>query len=103
MIKSLLRLSLGLAMILAVSTVLFVTDRPRPRTGGATSASGTSSSAKVWSVALLQHISQPTIEEGARGVLAGLAASGYRDGETIRLRRFNAEGDAATSNTIARE
>ncbi|MDR3638411.1 MAG: ABC transporter substrate-binding protein, partial [Isosphaeraceae bacterium] len=98
MIKSLLRLSLGLAMILAASAVLLLTDRARPRSEVATAAA-----AKIPSVALFQHISQPAIEEGARGVIAGLAASGYRDGETIRLRRFNAEGDAATSNTIARE
>ena len=43
------------------------------------------------------------MEEAAKGVIAGLAAAGYSDGDTIRLRRFNAEGDAATSNTIARE
>ncbi len=43
------------------------------------------------------------MEEGAKGVIAGLAATGYRNGDTIRLRRFNAEGDAATSSTIARE
>lgn len=96
MIKNLLRLSLGLAMILATSAVLLLTDRPRARTEPGTSQG-------MRSVALFQHISQPAIEEGARGVLAGLAASGYRDGQTIRLRRFNAEGDAATSNTIARE
>ena len=35
-------------------------------------------------------------------MLAGLAASGYEDGRTIRVHRFNAEGDAATSSTIAR-
>src|SRR3954454_197421 len=98
MIKSVLRLSLGLILILAASAVLFLTDRPRPESGsgGAAAAPG------VQSVALFQHISQPSLEEGARGVLAGLAASGYRDGQTIRLRRFNAEGEAATSNTMAR-
>ena len=36
-------------------------------------------------------------------MIDGLAAAGYQDGDAIRLRRFNAEGDAATSNTIARE
>jgi ABC-type uncharacterized transport system substrate-binding protein len=35
-------------------------------------------------------------------VLTGLAESGYREGRTLRVRRYNAEGDAATSNTIAR-
>ena len=103
MIKSLLRLSLGLAMILAASALLLLTDRQRPRAELAAQRSATASASRVRSVALLQHISQPTIEEGARGVIAGLAASGFRDGESIRLRRFNAEGDAATSNAIARE
>jgi ABC-type uncharacterized transport system substrate-binding protein len=103
MIKSLLRLSLGLGLILAASAVLLLTDRPRPGPGSVTSGPGAGPSPRVPSVALFQHVSQPTIEEGARGVLSGLAASGYRDGATIRLRRFNAEGDAATSNTIARE
>ena len=42
------------------------------------------------------------MEEGVRGVLAGLAESGYREGRTLRVRRYNAEGDAATANTIAR-
>jgi ABC-type uncharacterized transport system substrate-binding protein len=102
MIKSLLRLSLGLGLIVAASAVLLLTDRPRPRSDAGTSSAGTTAAPRIPSVALFQHVSQPTIEEGARGVLAGLAASGYRDGETIRLRRFNAEGDAATLNTIAR-
>ena len=57
---------------------------------------------RVRSVALFQHVSQATMEEGAQGVLAGLAQSGYQEGRTIRVRRYNAEGDAATSNTIAR-
>ena len=43
------------------------------------------------------------MEEAAKGVIAGLAAAGFSDGDTIRLRQFNAEGDAATSNAIARE
>src|SRR5262245_57616540 len=99
MIKSFLRLSLGLVLILSASAVLFLTDRPRAARGPGTATA----SPEIPSVALFQHISQPSLEDGANGVLAGLAASGYRDGQTIRLRRFNAEGDAATANTIARE
>jgi ABC-type uncharacterized transport system substrate-binding protein len=102
MIKSLLRLSLGLTMILTASAVLFLTDRPRPRTDVVRSGSARAPVPRARPVALFQHISQPALDEGARGVLAALAASGYRDGETIRLRRFNAEGDAATANSIAR-
>ncbi len=54
------------------------------------------------SIALLQSISQATIDEGARGVLAGLAAAGFHEGQTLVVHRYNAQGDAATSSTIAR-
>src|SRR5262249_54303290 len=39
---------------------------------------------------------------GARGVLAGLAQKGYHDGRELSVHRYCAEGDVATSNTIAR-
>jgi ABC-type uncharacterized transport system substrate-binding protein len=99
MFKSVFRLSLGLVLIAAASAVLLLTDRPRPRADSGSKAEAPA----VVSIALFQHIAQPSIEDGARGVLAGLAASGYRDRETIRLRRFNAHGDAATAVAIARE
>jgi ABC-type uncharacterized transport system substrate-binding protein len=103
MIKSFLRLSLGVLMIVVASAVLLLTDKGSQRAGLGSSDSSPAGSQRVFSVALFQHVSQPIIEEGARGVVAGLAAAGYSDVDTIRLRRFNAEGDAATSNTIARE
>ena len=78
-------------------------DRPgAPARRAGSSGTGPGSPGRVRSVALFQHVSQATIEEGVRGVLAGLAESGYQEGRTIRVRRYNAEGDAATSNTIAR-
>ena len=103
MIKSLLRLSLGVFLIVVASAVLLLTDKGSQRAGLGSSDSNPAEPQRVFSVALFQHVSQPIIEEGAKGVIAGLAAAGYQDGDTIRLRRFNAEGDAATSNTIARE
>jgi ABC-type uncharacterized transport system substrate-binding protein len=103
MIKSFLRLSLGVLMILAASAVLLLTDKGSQRAGLGSSNSNPAAPQRLFSIALLQHVSQPILEEGVKGVIAGLAAAGYQDGDTIRLRRFNAEGDAATSNTIARE
>ena len=102
MIKSFLRLWLATLLILVASAVLLLTDRQRPRGGAGSSGMGTGSPGRVRSVALFQHVSQATIEEGAQGVLAGLAESGYQEGRTLRVRRYNAEGDAATSSTIAR-
>jgi ABC-type uncharacterized transport system substrate-binding protein len=103
MIKSAWRLSLGLFLIALASAVLLLTDKGSRRAPLNASGSSPSEGARVYSIALFQHVSQPTIDEGASGVIAGLAAAGYRDGGLIRLRRFNAEADAATSNTIARE
>jgi putative tryptophan/tyrosine transport system substrate-binding protein len=95
-----LRLWLAVVLILSASAVL-LTDRERPR-GGAGS-SGPGPAARIRSISLFQHVSQATLEEGARGVLAGLAQKGYQEeGETISVHRFSAEGDVATSNAIAR-
>jgi ABC-type uncharacterized transport system substrate-binding protein len=102
MIKSFLRLWLATVLILVASAVLLLTDRERPRVGAGASGTGQGSPGRVRSVALFQHVSQATLEEGVRGVLAGLAELGYREGRTIRVHRYNAEGDAATSNAIAR-
>jgi ABC-type uncharacterized transport system substrate-binding protein len=102
MIKSFLRLSLITFLILAASALLLLTDRERPRGVSGSSNTAVGSSGKVRSVALCQHVSQATLEEGVRGVMAGLAEAGYTDGRTIRVRRYNAEGDAATANAIAR-
>jgi ABC-type uncharacterized transport system substrate-binding protein len=103
MIKRLLRLWLAVSLILAASAVLLLTDRERPRGGTGSGGTTPGSSTKNRSIALFQHVSQATIEEGARGVLAGLAQSGYQERRTLSVRRYSAEGDAATSNTIARE
>src|ERR1700728_2610272 len=103
MIKNLLRLSLGVLMILAASAVLLLTDKGSRRAGMGSSDSNRTKRQRVFSVALFQHVSHAIMDEAAKGVIAGLAAAGYSDGDTIRLRRFNAEGDAATSNAIARE
>jgi ABC-type uncharacterized transport system substrate-binding protein len=102
MLKSLLRLWLATFLILVASGILLLTDRGRPR-GVATSGPDSEPSRRVRTVALFQHVSEAIMEEGVRGVVAGLAASGFEDGRTIRVRRYNAEGDAATSNAIARE
>lgn len=102
MIRALLRLRLAAFLIVTASAILLLTEHERPRPGAGASAGGPAAREKVRSIALFQHVSQATIEEGARGVLAGLAEAGYQDGETIHVRRYNAEGDAATSAAIAR-
>lgn len=87
------RLSAGLIAIALAAAILLVTDKPSHR----------ETKRSLPRVALLQHASQAVIDDGAAGVLAGLAESGFVDGETMQLTRFNAEGDMGTSAAIAQQ
>jgi ABC-type uncharacterized transport system substrate-binding protein len=93
MLLALRRCALGLILIAAASAVLLLSDRAG-RSAGA---------AAVRNVALFQFASQPILDDGLRGIVDGLAAFGFVDGQTVKLQKFNAEGDIATANTIARQ
>src|SRR4051812_36077711 len=87
------RLSLGIFLIALTSSVLLVGDWHRRKT-----AVG-----RIPQVAVLIYASQPILLEGAQGMIEGLAASGFSDGRSIALKQYNAEGDLATVNTIAKQ
>ena len=87
------RLALGVTLIVVASAVLLVSDRSQRPTSGA----------HVLRVAIVQHASTPVLDEGVRGMIDGLAERGFRDGTTIRLSTYNAQGDLATGNAIARQ
>jgi len=93
MLFALKRLSLGLTLIVVASTVLLAMDLHR-RAGGPE---------RLRQIAILQHASVPVLDDGVRGMIAGLDAKGYRDGVTAVITKYNAEGDAATAAAIARE
>jgi len=88
------RLSLGLVLIAAASAILLLSDR-----GGRAQAG----SRRVVRVAIVQHASTPVLDAGVQGVIQGLAEQGYRDGETLAITTYNAHGDLATGNAIARQ
>jgi len=54
-------------------------------------------------VAVLQQTSSTVLEDAVKGMIAGLAERGWVDGKTVTIRRYNAEGDMAQANAIARE
>lgn len=98
---SLRRLSLGLFLIVAAAAVLLWSDRgSRVRREGS-SASATSGQTRK--VALLVHASQPVLEQGRDGMIAGLKEGGWARGRNLDLKVFNPEGDNAVSQTIAQE
>jgi len=93
MFSALKRLTPGLTLIAAAAGILLLMDLHR-RAGGAQ---------HLPRIAILQQASTPGLDEGVRGMIAGLEAKGYSDGKTAAITRYNAEGDAATANAIARE
>lgn len=102
--QTLQRLSLGIFLILLASVVLLLSEAPRKTPSKAGSASSTPHpEPKKARVALFQLASQLIIDEGATGVIESLKQAGYVDGESMSLKRFNAEGDFATANAIAQE
>ena len=89
------KLAFGLALIAAAASVLLLSDL------GSRNPTERKPSSRLPRVALVQNVSQQTLEDGVAGLLEGLRERGFVDGETMVLRRFNAEGDIATLNTIA--
>jgi ABC-type uncharacterized transport system substrate-binding protein len=83
------RLAFGITLVALASAALLLSDTGRR--------------GRVPRVALVQQTSVPPLDDGARGVVDGLAANGFRDGDTVELARFNAQGDTAAANAIARE
>jgi ABC-type uncharacterized transport system substrate-binding protein len=89
------RLALSLALIALASAALLLSDRDR-RTADAPAA-------RMRRVAIVQHASTPVLDAGVAGMIAGLAEKGFSEGDRISLRTYNAQGDLATGNAIARQ
>src|ERR1051325_11670061 len=102
MFDSFKRLFLGIALIARASGILLYSDlrsrnRPQQRINQAAAVQ------KQFRVALVEHASQAVLEEGTRGVPEALAARGYSDGGKMALRRYNAQADLPTANSIAKD
>lgn len=95
-IEAVRRLGLAFALIAAAAAVLLWSDRGSRR-GAAPRQSA------LLPVAILQHSSNPLLDETRAGVLAGLAARGFRPGDNIAVSVMNPEGDLPTGNLMARK
>ena len=91
MLAAILRRCLPTLLLLGgASALLLLTDRTR-------------SARALPAVAVLQQTSSTVLDDAVTGMLAGLAERGFEDGKTVTVRRFNAQGDMAQGNAIARE
>ena len=102
MFDSFKRLTLGFVLIAGASAILLYSDL-RNRNRSQQRPNQTPAAGKIFRVALIQHASQSILEDGVHGVLEALAARGYSDGGKLLLRRFNAEADLPTANSIAKD
>ncbi|HMB74606.1 MAG TPA: ABC transporter substrate-binding protein [Gammaproteobacteria bacterium] len=92
-------LALGLLLIALAAAVLLYSDlgsRDRQRRVA-------SLAAPLLRIAVVQHASIQAIDDGVRGLIDALANRGYAEGPRLELRRYNAAGDMATANTIAKD
>jgi putative tryptophan/tyrosine transport system substrate-binding protein len=93
MLPNLKRLLLGISLIVLASAALLFSDLPqrRHKSGG------------IPRIGLLQHASVILLDETVHGMVDSLAEHGFTDGKTIVIQRYNAHGDIATANSIAKE
>ena len=78
------------ALLFGASALLLLTDRQ-------------SAKRALPAIAVLQQTSSPVLEDTIKGMITGLTERGFVDGKTVTIRRYNAEGDIAQGNAIARE
>jgi ABC-type uncharacterized transport system substrate-binding protein len=93
MLSHLRRLLLGAALIILASVVLLLSDLNRR----------THSARTVPHIGLLQHASVVLLDDTVRGMVDSLADNGFVDGKTIVIQKYNAQGDIAIANSIAKE
>ena len=58
---------------------------------------------EVPTVGVLQFVSHPALDEIYRGIQAGLAEEGYRDGETVKILFQNGQADQSKLNTMTQQ
>ncbi|HEY1109246.1 MAG TPA: ABC transporter substrate-binding protein [Opitutaceae bacterium] len=92
-----------------MSALLLVSDlgsrvKPAPPAGDATasSAADPAPTKRHVNIAVLQHASQLVLDQGRAGMFAGLADRGWEKDRNYTLKYYNAEGDMATAQNIAK-
>ena len=93
--KIIKNLWLGCALIAAASALLLYSDLDSRE------SEEDEAHAKTKRIAILQHASQEVLDDGREGMLAGLRARGWIQGENLEVKLFNAQGDMPTAHTMA--
>jgi ABC-type uncharacterized transport system substrate-binding protein len=97
MLSAIRKLAFGVVLILGASAILLVSDWGRRKNAGDSAIVD-----KMHHIAVFQFASHVPLTETVAGMLDALKKNGFIDGQTVSVRRYNAEGDLATANTIAK-
>ncbi len=97
------RLLLGLVLMAAASALLLYSDLGSRTAKRSAAARMPVPASRQIRVAYLQHASQGILDDGRKGMIMGLAERGWEQGRNLTFKAFNAEGDVAVSQTIAKE
>ncbi|MGH9423973.1 MAG: ABC transporter substrate-binding protein [Thermoanaerobaculia bacterium] len=95
-LNALRRVALGLALLIAVSATLLLSDLQHRQ-----SAARASNAAKhKWKIYFVQFNDVIDVEDAASGVMEGLRESGLQDGRDFEVKTLNAQGDMATVSAL---
>ncbi len=96
MLNALRRVALGLAVVIAVSATLLLSDLQHRRQG----ARAPIAAGHKWKIYFVQFNDVIDVEDAANGVMDGLRESGLEEGRDFEVRTLNAQGDMATVSAL---
>jgi len=100
MSESTKRIAFSLFLVFLAAALQLWSDRHNRHPGQAAPQNQTGGAIPI---AILQHSSNPMMDEIRSGVLDGLHGKGYDDGRNVTITTYNAEGDLPTGNLMAQK
>lgn len=85
---------IALTLVLALSVALAAC-------GNSTSSTSSTGTAKKLNIGVIQYATHPSLDNCYNGLVEGLKAAGYVDGDNIKIDFKNAQGDVPTATQIA--
>jgi len=94
-LNSLRRISFGLAVVIAASAILLLSDLQHRERGTHAKAAS-----HLWKLYFVQYNDVVDVREAQQGVMEGLAESGLEEGRHFEVKVLNAQGDMATVSAL---
>ena len=96
MLNALRRVALGLAIVIAASAILLLSDLKHRHSA----LRGANAAKHKWKIYFVQYNDVSDVHDAAAGVMAGLRESGLQDGRDFEVKTLNAQGDMATVSAL---